>query len=156
MAGQEMPDSALAGRGAHHFAFSTNWRDGKRLCGDCGQKYDDGDHIEVRVLDPFTRYICPVGNGQMNHSSTWSGAQDCPELRSPRDKFCVCGAEFVKEDEETWRLSWEMDTGGGWHPVSKVASRHETHTQRDGLTALIAQGEPIRNVSLVLLTEVTS
>lgn len=133
----------------HYFMFSTNWRGGKRLCGQCGEKYEDGQHIEVNVLKPFTSYVCPTGGGY-GHSSTWSGSQDVPELRTPRDIFCACGLEFVEEDAERWELTWEMRTPGAesWRPVSVVRSKHAVEQQRDGLLALIEQGEPIRSVSL--------
>ena len=132
----------------HYFAFSRNWLDGKRLCGECSRTYDGGDHIEVTVLKPYTSYVCPTGGG-LGHSGRWTGAYR-PELRSLRDKFCMCGAELVEEDAEKWLLSWEMQTPfhDEWRPVTKVDSKHATHSQRDGLLDLIDQGEPIRNVSL--------
>ena len=135
--------------GEHYFAFSTTWRDGKRLCGECGLKYADGEHIEVNVLKPFTSYVCSSGGGY-GHSGTWSGAQDVPELRSPRDIFCACGLEFVEEDAETWQLTWEMKLQGrgDWTPHSAIRSKHAAQQQRDGLLALIDQGERIRAVRL--------
>lgn len=140
----------------HYFKFSTNWiatADGqKRLCGDCGDPYGIGDHIEVTVLKPYTKYVCPTDDGEQGHSSRWTGAYS-PELRRPDDKLCVCGAEFVEEDTETWQLSWEMKRGPDdpWHPVSAIRSRHQAEKQRRGLLELIERGEAIRNVELVKL-----
>lgn len=132
----------------HYFEFSRDFVNGKRLCGACRQNYDDGDHIEVTVLKPYTSYACPSGGG-LGHSGHWTGAYR-PELRSLRDKFCICGLALVEEDSEQWVLSWEMQTpfADDWRPVTKVDSKHATHSQRDGLLELIDQGEPIRNVSL--------
>lgn len=134
---------------AHYFTFSRDFQDGRRLCGECRLNYDDGDHIEVTVLKPYTSYVCPSGGGY-GHSSTWTGAYR-PEGRSLRDKFCACSAEYVEEDTERWRLSWEMvgPHGDDWRPIEKVDSKHATHLQRDGLLELIGRGEPIRNVALV-------
>lgn len=133
----------------HYFEFSRVFVDGRRLCGACRRNYDDGDHIEVAVLKPYTSYVCPEGAGQLGHSGRWTGAY-IPELRSLRDKFCICGAELVEEDSEQWLLSWEMRTpfNDDWRPVTKVDSRHATHSQRTGLLELVDQGEPIRNVTL--------
>lgn len=134
----------------HHFVIvGNNFRDGVRMCGRCDRGYDDGNHIEITDLKPYTSYVCPVANGALGHSSRWTGAYR-PDGRQVRDKFCICGELLVEEDNEVWRLSWEMVTSPSddWHPVSKVASRHASHAQRDGLLQLIAQGEPIRNVTL--------
>lgn len=50
--------------GAHYFVFSRNWSGGgKRRCGECGLPYDDGDHIEITTLKPYTSYVCPTGGG---------------------------------------------------------------------------------------------
>ena len=132
----------------HYFEFSSDFRSGKRICGSCARNYDDGEHIEVTVLKPYTSYVCPTGGG-LGHSGHWTGAYR-PELRSLRDKFCICGAAYVEEDREQWSLSWEMigPFDDGWRPVSKTDSKHATHQQRDGLLDLIDQGEPIRNVVL--------
>lgn len=134
---------------AHYFEFSRDFIEGRRLCGACRRNYDDGNHIEVTVLKPYTSYVCPVGSGSLGHSGMWTGAYR-PEGRRLRDKFCICGAEFVEEDKEQWLLSWEMKGpySDDWRPVTKVDSKHATHSQRDGLLDLIDQGEPIRNVSL--------
>lgn len=144
----------------HYFAFSTEWRDGQRLCRACGNTYDGGGHIESNVLKPYTKYVCSAAQPDtMGHSAVWSGSRTTPELRSEKDAFCVCGAPYVEQDKETWRLSWEMigPFDSAWHPVEKVASRHETHGQHAGLLELIEQGEQIRNVRLVQLqiSEVT-
>lgn len=142
----------------HYFKFSTNWNSNhERLCGDCHQTYNDGDHIEITTLKPYTSYVCPSGGGLDGHSAISTG-EHRPELRTLRDHLCVCGAEFVEEDRETWRLSWEMQAPLGpprWRPVSVVRSRHAAEAQRDGLLQLIEQGEPIRSVELVQLVEVT-
>lgn len=135
---------------AHHFVIvGNNFRNGVRMCGECDLGYDDGDHIEITDLKPYTSYVCPVGGGSLGHSSRWTGAY-LPDGRQVRDKFCICGELLVEEDGELWRLSWEMVSplSDGWHPVSKVASRHETHAQRQGLLELAEQGEPIRDVRL--------
>ena len=138
----------------HHFAFSTKFDgNGRRRCGECYQPYDDGDHIEITKLKPYTSYVCPNGGG-LGHSSTYTGAYR-PELRSLRDGYCTCGAEFVEEDDEQWQLTFEAQTpmsGGEWVPVQTVKSRHAAQQQHVGLLQLIEQGEPIRNVQLVELT----
>lgn len=132
---------------AHYFQpRSMYFRGNERLCGECDSTYPEGDHIEVNDLKPYTSYVCPTGGG-LGHSSQYTGAY-LHVLRSPRDKFCICGAELVEEDNEQWRLSWEMDTGTDWRPVTKVGSKHATHQQRDGLEELIARGEPVRAVTL--------
>lgn len=132
---------------AHIFKFSTSWVDGKRLCGECLRNYDDGDHVHVAVLKPFTSYVCPTGGG-LGHSSVWSGSQATPELRQPTDNLCICGAELVVEDEEVWLLSWEMRdlATGVWRAVQRQGTRHSTHAQRDGL---LTMPDEIRNVQLV-------
>lgn len=141
---------------AHHFAFSTNWRDGERLCRDCRYTYADGDHIEINTLQPRTHYVCPTGGG-MGHSSIYTGDSHLhPELRTPTEHLCMCGAEFVIEDTETWRLSWEMQEPPGtpWHKVAVIQSRHATELQRQGLLALAMEGELIRSVEITQLVEV--
>lgn len=138
----------------HYFAFSTNWQGGKRVCRDCGRTYDAGKHIESNVLKPYTNYVCPSGGGY-GHSSTWSGARDVPELRSERDKFCLCGLELIEEDKERWLLSWEMigPFSDDWRPVENMQSKHAALLQKAGLEELIARGEPIRNVRLMQMVE---
>lgn len=138
----------------HYFAFSTNWSGTDRLCGDCGLTYDDGAHIEITTLKPYTKYVCPSGGGY-GHSSVYTGSYD-PVGRRLTDHICLCGREFVEEDKETWRLSWEMDTGEGWRHVEHIQSRHASEQQKAGLEELIAKGEPIRNVKLVELREALS
>lgn len=107
------PNPPEAPAGAHVFAFSRDWSGGKRLCGECHLTYDDGDHLHVAVLEPFTSYVCPKGRGR-GHSSVWSGTQDVPELRSPSDALCSCGATYVKAENppkfagSQFRVSWEM------------------------------------------------
>ena len=132
----------------HYFKFSTNWRDGTRLCGECALTYDEGDHIEINHLKPGTSYVCPDAGG-LGHKSIYTGAYRL-ELRSLTDHICICGRELVEEDRETWRLTFEAQTplDPEWHTVSHVQSKHAAHMQREGLLALIAQGEPIRNVEL--------
>lgn len=132
---------------AHYFKFSRDFDGIHRLCGECRRTYDDGDHIEITKLKPYTHYVCPSGGGY-GHSSIWTGAY-LPSLRTTHDHLCACGAEFVKEDIERWVLSWEMQTDDrGWRPVSVTRSRHAAHEQRDGLLELIEQGEQIRNIQL--------
>jgi hypothetical protein len=140
---------AAAG-GAHHFVIRTHLGPGPRPCGECRLPYDQGDHIEITDLNPYTHYVCPNDVGGLGHSSRWTGAYR-PDGRQLRDKYCICGAELVEEDAEQWRLSWEMVTPGDpeWRPVTKTASRHATHQQHAGLLKLIEQGEQIRNVQLV-------
>lgn len=133
----------------HAFVFSTNWRGQKRLCRACNRTYDDGSHIEVRALKPYTHYVCPVASpGELGHSSCYSGSQDVPELRSERDKFCYCGAEFIERDNERWLLEWEMRDPATlrWRNVEVIESRYEADQQEAGLNALAASGEPIRNI----------
>lgn len=133
----------------HYFKFSTNWQDGKRLCGECSNKYLDGEHIEVNLLKPYTSYVCPdAGDGRDVHSSVWSGAQDVPELRTPTGDKCSCGQTLIEEDSEKWTVSWEMLQGDSWRPVSATRSKHAATQQHRGLLALIEQGEAIRNVRL--------
>lgn len=136
---------------AHHFKFSTNWRGQDRLCGACGCTYDEGDHAEIAILKPYTRYVCPSGGG-LGHSAIWTGAYS-PNLRTVRDHLCSCGLELVEEDAELWRLSWEMRIdGASWRRIERVGSRHSTEHQRDGLETLISNGERIRDVQLVRLS----
>jgi hypothetical protein len=131
---------------AHVFTFSRDWSGGKRLCGECRLTYDEGNHIHVAVLEPYTSYVCPNGSGS-GHSSVWSGSQNTPELRRLTDNLCTCGAIYVKEDDEKWLLSWEMKDPitGQWRPVERVDTKHSTHEQRDGLLTL---PDEIRNVQL--------
>lgn len=130
----------------HVFTFSRDWLDGKRLCGECHQIYDDGDHIHVATLEPYTSYVCPNDTG-LGHKSVWSGAQNVPELRSLTDNLCTCGATLVKEDDEVWRLSFDMKDPetGEWRPVKRCGTKHSTHQQRDGL---LTMPDEIRNVQL--------
>jgi len=135
---------------AHYFAFSTNWSGRDRLCRDCNLSFHAGDHILIEKLKPYTSYVCPEGQGQRGHRSVWTGAsRERPELRRPDEHLCICGTEFVEEDHETWQLTYEL--GPDWHLVTVVRSKHASHAQRDGLLALVEQGEPIRNVELVQL-----
>ena len=141
---------------AHHFQFSTSFDpNGRRRCGECRQPYDDGEHIEITTLKPYTSYVCPTGGGSgLGHSALWTGAYH-PELRSLRDGHCSCGAEYVEEDRELWQLNFEIQrpgAGGHWTPVTTTKSRHAAHEQHAGLLALIDQGEPVRNVVLKALS----
>jgi hypothetical protein len=139
---------------AHVFAFSRNWSGGKRLCGTCNLNYDDGDHIHVAVLEPYTSYVCPNDSGR-GHSSMWSGSQKTPELRRPTDILCTCGATYVKEDDEKWLLSWDMKDAhtGDWRPVERIGTKHATHEQRDGL---LTMPDEIANVQLVQLVRASA
>lgn len=130
----------------HVFKFSREFRDGKRLCGECWQTYDQGEHQHVAVLKPYTSYVCPNDTG-LGHSSVWSGAQNVPELRRPNDDRCTCGAQYVEEDREVWRLSWEYVSPftGDWTPVERDGSKHGTHQQRDGL---LSMPDEVRNIQL--------
>ncbi|AKD99198.1 hypothetical protein XU06_22845 [Rhodococcus erythropolis] len=137
---------------AHHFKFSTNWRGQDRLCGQCGNTYGEGRHIEITILEPFTSYVCPSGKG-LGHSGIYTGAYN-PALRTMRDHLCDCGLRLVEEDTELWKLSWEMqDDDTPWRRIDRVGSRHSTQQQRDGLETLASNGESIRNVRLVRLVE---
>lgn len=133
---------------AHYFKFSTNWSSGQRLCGDCNLSYDAGQHIEITTLKPFTNYVCPTGGGY-GHSSTYTGAL-IPSLRTLHQHLCICGNEFVVEDNESWTLTWEMKDpwSDEWRTVSNTQSKHAAHAQRDGLLELIERGEDVRNVVL--------
>lgn len=121
---------------------------GERRCKVCRLSYDDGDHIEITTLKPYTSYVCPTGGGT-GHSGIWTGAL-LHSLRTLTQHLCVCGEAFVEEDKETWRLTWEMQDSAGtpWRTVTAIRTKHQAISQREGLTQLIAQGEPIRNVSL--------
>ena len=134
---------------AHYFRFSRDFDgNGRRKCAECRLQYDDGEHIEVTVLEPYTSYVCPSGGG-LGHKSVYTGAYR-PEHRSPSDAFCCCGAELVEEDRERWRVAFETQTPlePEWHPVEVVRSKHAAHQQHAGLLLLVTQGEPIRNVVL--------
>lgn len=137
---------------AHVFAFSRDWSGAKRLCGECHLNYDQGDHIHVAVLEPYTSYVCPKGGGE-GHSGVWSGSQDTPELRTPTDNLCTCGETYVKEDTEEWLLSWDMKDPwtGKWRPIERRGTKHSTHEQRDGL---LTMPDEIRNVQLVRVATV--
>jgi hypothetical protein len=132
----------------HYFQFSTTWQESKRLCGECKQPYAEGPHIEITKLRSFTSYVCPTGGGY-GHSSTWTGAYAL-DGRRLRDHLCICGEEFVEEDSEQWRLSWEHvgPFSDDWVPVTNTQSRHAAKQQHEGLLQLIAEGERIRNVTL--------
>lgn len=64
-----------------------------------------------RLLKPFTKYICPIGHGQLGHSSIWTGAYDVERTKRPSDGICICGAEMVEEastqDGHRYRLLFE-------------------------------------------------
>ena len=133
---------------AHYFEFSRDFAGGKRVCGTCRRNYDDGNHIEITVLKPYTSYVCPSGGG-LGHSSIYTGPHR-PELRRVTDDTCICGKKFVEEDTEKWRLTWEMQWPGAdhWTRVTVTKSKHAAQSQHEGLLELIANGEPIRNVTL--------
>lgn len=132
----------------HYFKFSRHFAGAHRLCGQCEKTYDDGPHIEITTLKPYTSYVCPSGGG-LGHSAIRTGAYG-PSLRSLTDHLCTCGLEFVEEDHERWLVSWEMqDDDGEWRPVERIGSRHSTESQRDGLLTL----PEIRNVRLIRLVE---
>ena len=99
------------------------------------------------MLKPYTSYVCPNDDDGRGHSSVWSGAQNVPELRGPDDDHCSCGAQYVEEDREVWRLSFDMidPWTGDWKPVKRDGTRHSTHQQRDGL---LSMPDEIRNVKL--------
>ncbi|WP_402465696.1 hypothetical protein [Isoptericola aurantiacus] len=142
--------------GAHHFEFSPRFRNGHRICAACDRDYDHGEHIEITTLKPYTSYVCPNDTGR-GHSAIWTGAH-LPANRTPTQHLCDCGAEFIEEDRETWRLTWEMQTPDrpDWHTVSKVASGHETAQQESGLRRLAEQGDGVRNVRRTRLVEEAS
>lgn len=138
---------------SHYFAFTSTFRNGQRICGACDRAYDEGQHIAVNLLKPRTSYVCPTGGG-LGHSGVYTGNLDArPELRRPDENLCICGREYVEEDQETWQLTWEMQTpfDPEWHSVSVVRSKYAAHQQRDGLLASAESGSPIRNVELVRL-----
>lgn len=131
----------------HVYQFSREWSGGKRLCGECRQTYEQGEHTHVAVLKPYTSYVCPNDTGR-GHSSVWSGAQNVPELRKPTDDRCICGAQLVEEDREVWRLSWEYVSPwtGDWTPCERLGSKHSTEQQQAGL---VSMPDEVRNVQLV-------
>lgn len=100
-------------------------------------------------LKKYTHYVCPNGLG-LGHSAKWTGALTGGQ--KPGDELCICGAPYVEEVEDglhvlTWEMVGPFDTE--YHPVRKehrVLAQAEQ--QRDGLLALIGQGELIRNVEL--------
>lgn len=132
----------------HVYQFSREWRDGKRLCGECQQTYEQGEHTHVAVLKPYTSYVCPLDGDGRPHSSVWSGAQNVPELRRPNADRCNCGERYVEEDREVWRLSWEYVSPwtGDWTPCERLGSKHSTEQQRAGL---VSMPDEVRNVALV-------
>lgn len=106
-------------------------------------------HAEQHArLKPGTHYVCPTGGGY-GHSSVYTGAHN-PVFTRPGDHRCMCGEEFVEEDRETWRLTFESPDpwSGDWHPVTVTRSRHAAHEQHRGLLELQEQGQ-VRNVQLV-------
>ncbi len=137
---------------AHYFEFSRNFdkETFRRLCGRCGLRYDIGQHIEITTLKAMTHYVCPNDTG-LGHSAIYTGA-NIPENRNLKSHLCMCGAAFVEEEHERWRLSWEMGLDGQWWATEKVASKHATAQQRDGLVALASDGEEIRNIQLERLS----
>jgi hypothetical protein len=144
---------------AHYFVFTTNWRNGQRLCGECNLTDVEGDHPDPWVdmgIKERTHYVCPTGGG-LGHSSRYTGSPPL-SLRDVKGAFCCCGERLVEEDHETWRLSWEVQTwlDPAWHTTTVIRSRHAAEAQRTGLLTLIEQGEPIRNVVLTQLVEATS
>lgn len=140
----------------HYFVFSRDFSGGQRLCGECRQNYDAGEHIEIATLKPYTNYVCPTGGG-LGHSGIYTGAL-LPSNRTLRQHLCTCGAEYVEEDKETWQLSWEMQEppDSPWRTVTATRTRHAAEQQRDGLLALADQGERIRNVQMVQLVPVSA
>lgn len=140
---------------AHYFVFSRDFANGKRLCGECRRNYDDGDHIEITTLKPYTSYVCPSG-GFHGHGSIWTGAL-IPSNRTLTQHLCLCGLEYVEEDTETWQLTWEMQNppGSDWRPRRVIRTRHAAAQQQEGLVELARQGEPIRNIELVRLEPVS-
>lgn len=129
-------------------------------------------------LKPFTKYVCPIGEGQYGHSSTWTGAYLGPHRDT--DGFCICGAEFVEEastrDGHRYRLVFETidphqaagleerHGRGVWQQLDErtwaALSWHETSREADTPGAITAQYEnlkawaesheqPIRNVQLL-------
>ena len=100
-------------------------------------------------LKKFTQYVCPEGRG-LGHGSLWTGALKTG--RRPGDHLCYCGTPYVEEVEDGLHLlTWERVGPGetDYHPVKKehrvLAAAEE---QRNGLLALIDEGELIRNVEL--------
>lgn len=137
---------------AHYFVFSRDFNGPDRICAECCQTYDVGDHLLIDTLKPRTHYVCPESSdrtGAHGHSSIYTGAYR-PVMRTLRDHLCTCGRELVEEDTEQWRLTFEAQTplDPEWHKVTVVQSRHAALEQQAGLLQLIDQGEPIRNVAL--------
>lgn len=118
-------------------------------CRGCRKPWPCPD-ADLLPMKPYTKYVCPNGGGY-GHSSLWTGVLN-PAVRCRSDGYCGgCGALLVAEvdDGTRWRLTWEMDSGHGWHPVDKeTSSATEARSQIEGLRELQAAGEPIRNVLL--------
>jgi hypothetical protein len=100
-------------------------------------------------MKPYTKYVCPSGGGY-GHSGHWTGARN-PAVSSINDGYCMCGAVMVEEvkDGTLWRVTFEADTGYGWHPVVKETdSERNARAQVEGLHKLEAAGEPVRDIRL--------
>ena len=134
----------------HYFKFKTHLGPGKRPCGECGLPYDEAEHIEINLLQPYKHYVCPNAGGE-GHLSRYTGAYP-HEMRKLTDDVCICGTKLIEEDTERWRVSWEMQApvGTPWRPVDAVSSKHAAKQQYDGLLELISQGELIRKVRLAV------
>lgn len=138
----------MADQQPHYFVFSREFIDGHRICGGCGRNYDEGQHILIDRLKPRTKYVCPTGGG-LGHSGISTGAY-APVQRTLTDHVCSCGTEYVEEDREVWRISFETQTPFDleWHRVERLGSKHSVVEQQHGLDELIGRGEPIRNVAV--------
>lgn len=153
-----MPDTTVTATAAHHFTFSPRFDPDTltRICGTCDHTWNNGDHIEIDILKPYTTYICSADDGRLGHQTRYTGAWH-HENRTLRDGTCICGAPMVERDNEKWLLTFEhSNPAGHWSSVEKIASRHETHHQRTGLEQLAANGEAIRNITLTQLVPETT
>lgn len=121
------------------------------VCRGCRQPWPCPEALaEMLPMKPYTKYICPNGSGY-GHSSHWTGARNMA-VSSRSDGYCLgCGAVMVEEvdDGTCWRVTFETDTGYGWHPVEReTSSERDARTQVAGLHELQAAGEPVRNIAL--------
>lgn len=117
-------------------------------CRGCAEPWPCPD-AELLPLKPHTHYVCPNGGGY-GHSQMWTGALN-PAVRMRSDGYCLCGALLVEETDDgiRWRVTFELNTGDGWHLVTKeTSSERNARDQVAGLREQEATGEPVRSIAL--------